>query len=927
MSKEFKEVHVVNNTHWDREWRMNYQRTRMMLVKMIDHLLFLLENHPEYSSYTLDAHTIMIEDYLQIKPENKERIQNLIQNRRLFVGPWYTLPDMFNIGQESIIRNLLRGVNMANSLGHCMKIGYTPCSWGQTGQLPQIYAGFGIHDILFYRGFSLHEAPAEFLWEAPDGTRALTHRFSVFARYNYYYLVYRRVVFGKDLSQRSWNWGEHDESPMRICDSSDPTANVRLYNPHFDYNTNDVKPAFEDMLEREGDHYVGDYFLAMHGHDISFPHLFDALSAIDGNKAFDNLDIKVSNLEDYMNLLKQTLDLTNLKVLKGERRTSLKYGMWTYLFPGSISARVSLKQENFRTEKALVNMAEPFTSLAFALGATPEYPSIYLDLAWKYLLTNHTHDAHAGCGNDLITEDVKYRYRQTLELAEACLEEAFANLMMKVSPENTDRQDLLVMVYNPTQSVRSDVVKMMLETPAELQGNSLRITDEDGNEFDYQPITTTDSAVFTDNYWNIPELFDTRRFEIEFPCPTIPPYGYKVFRVEARKQINRYSGSLITATNTMENEFLQVVINSNGTFDILHKESGAWFRNLGYFMDSGEVGNAWQHRAPQQDITVNSLGCNAIISVVQDGRCTTTFKVEIELEVPAEVSRNGLTRSHHKRVIPIAQFITLKRGVPRVEIRTELDNSALDHWLRVVFPTCLNTDTSYADSHFDIVKRAIPLPDTDTWKEPTLGTKPMRTFVDLNDSKKGLSVMVRGLQEYEAIDEPERPIAVTLLRAFPIVLEVTEQKKQVLPDIGPQCLGKQIFEYALYPHSGDTFKARVIDQAEQFANPLRAVQFRPAADGTLPWTMGFLKHQPRYLVMSAIKKAERSNQIVVRMFNPLEKEVKESMEFGPNIMKAITLNLAEQEGDELKVTNNVLELNVPGKKIVTIGLTVKKEEG
>ena len=103
MPKKFKEVHVVNNTHWDREWRMNYQRTRMMLVKMMDYLLELLEQHPEYSSYTLDAHTIMLEDYLAIKPENQERVKRLIKEKRLFAGPWYTLPDMFNkIGRAHV---------------------------------------------------------------------------------------------------------------------------------------------------------------------------------------------------------------------------------------------------------------------------------------------------------------------------------------------------------------------------------------------------------------------------------------------------------------------------------------------------------------------------------------------------------------------------------------------------------------------------------------------------------------------------------------------------------------------------------------------------------------------------------------------------------------------------------------------------------
>ena len=115
MPQSFKEVHVVSNTHWDREFRFPFQRSRMMLVKMMNFLLELLERDPSFSSYTLDAHSIMIEDYLEIHPENRQRIEKLVKDRRLFIGPWYTLPDIPNIGQESIVRNLLYGRRLSDS--------------------------------------------------------------------------------------------------------------------------------------------------------------------------------------------------------------------------------------------------------------------------------------------------------------------------------------------------------------------------------------------------------------------------------------------------------------------------------------------------------------------------------------------------------------------------------------------------------------------------------------------------------------------------------------------------------------------------------------------------------------------------------------------------------------------------------------------
>lgn len=921
MAKNFKEIHIVNNTHWDREWRMSFQRTRMMLVKMMDGLLDLLEKHPEYKSYTLDSHTIMLEDYLAIRPENEGRIKRLVKARRLFIGPWYTLPDMFNISQESIVRNLLRGRKIGQQFGHVMKVGYTPCSWGQTGQLPQIYAGFGIDTILFYRGISLHEAPVEFLWEAPDGTRALTHRFSVFARYNYYYLVFRRVAYGLDIFERNWYWGAEPDSPMRFCDASDPVANIRLYNPIISYHRDRLKSAIEDMLAREGEDYVGKIFLAFHGHDISFAHPLDYQAALDAAKELPEIKIKVSNLEDYMTKLKKELDFSKLKVLRGERRGNLKAGLWTYLLPGTISSRTPLKQKNFSVERALVYFAEPLSTLAWIMGTLPEYPQRYFELAWKYLLSNHTHDAHTGVASDHTTEDVLYRYRQAEEIAESIVEDSFSSLIKHIKPGDAEPRDILVMIYNPTQWLRSEVMELILDTPLEAKARSLLITDSAGNKYDYQPIAVSDEAIFADNYWNVPQIYDCRRFRIRFQTPLIPPFGYKVLRIQSKPEINRFTGSLITAPNTMENEFLRVSINPNGTFDLYHKPSGKTFKNLGYFQDQGEAGNAWAHSTPQNDIVLNTLGAMAKISVVTDGRCATTFKIELDFDVPAEATSDGKSRSSWMKTLKISQYLTLKRGTPRLEIRTEVENTAKDHWLRVVFPTGIKTEFDYADSHFDIVQRKIKLPDTDTWKEPAVGTKPMRSFVDVNDGKVGLAILTRGLLEYEVFDYAEHPVAITLLRTFSINMEVSEAKKQALPDTGSQCLGRQVFEYAIYPHQGDTFSGKVQEQATEFCVPLRAVQFGVSPAGTLAWEHSFFKQPPQNLIVSAIKKAEADKKIILRFYNPTEKELNETIEFGFNVNSAFLLNLAEQVVEKLKLSNkNTIKLKVPPKKIITIGL-------
>jgi len=129
----------------------------MFLIEFMDKLLDIFQNFPEYKTYLLDSQTIPIEDYLEIRPDKEEEIRKRVQEKRLFIGPWYTLPEEHLVNGESLVRNLLIGHRLAEKYGGVMKVGYSPFSYGQASQMPQIYQGFGIDTILFYHGISPDE--------------------------------------------------------------------------------------------------------------------------------------------------------------------------------------------------------------------------------------------------------------------------------------------------------------------------------------------------------------------------------------------------------------------------------------------------------------------------------------------------------------------------------------------------------------------------------------------------------------------------------------------------------------------------------------------------------------------------------------------------------------------------------------------------
>ena len=131
-------IHLISHTHWDREWHLTFQQFRLKLVHLVDGLLDILDRDAAYEHFMLDGQTIVLDDYLQIRPEREDDLRKYIQNGRVLIGPWYILPDEFLVSPESTIRNLLEGDRGAKRFGPKMRVGYIPDPFGHIGQMPQI---------------------------------------------------------------------------------------------------------------------------------------------------------------------------------------------------------------------------------------------------------------------------------------------------------------------------------------------------------------------------------------------------------------------------------------------------------------------------------------------------------------------------------------------------------------------------------------------------------------------------------------------------------------------------------------------------------------------------------------------------------------------------------------------------------------------
>ncbi|MBO6053475.1 MAG: alpha-mannosidase, partial [Clostridia bacterium] len=183
MKKEPKTIHFISHSHWDREWYMPFEAHRFKLVEFFDRLLHTLDTDPSFKSFHLDGQAIVLEDYLEIRPEMRDKLVKYIAEGRLVIGPWYILQDEYLVDGESNVRNMLVGRQIAAEYGPVSDVGYFPDAFGNIGQAPQILRGFGIDTVAFGRGTSPRKGDrldtgeenygkwvSEVRWRSPDGS-------------------------------------------------------------------------------------------------------------------------------------------------------------------------------------------------------------------------------------------------------------------------------------------------------------------------------------------------------------------------------------------------------------------------------------------------------------------------------------------------------------------------------------------------------------------------------------------------------------------------------------------------------------------------------------------------------------------------------------------------------------------------------------
>ena len=150
-----KTLHVIPHSHWDREWYLPFEKHRVRLIELFDRLIEVMEQNEDYTYYHMDGQYIVIEDYLEIRPQMRDRLLALVRAGRIQVGPWYILQDEYLTSGEANVRNMLYGIKLCREIGAApVETGYFPDAFGNISQAPQIVRGFGFDNAVFGRGIN-----------------------------------------------------------------------------------------------------------------------------------------------------------------------------------------------------------------------------------------------------------------------------------------------------------------------------------------------------------------------------------------------------------------------------------------------------------------------------------------------------------------------------------------------------------------------------------------------------------------------------------------------------------------------------------------------------------------------------------------------------------------------------------------------------
>ncbi len=911
-----------------------------MLVDLIDELLSITTKQ-DYR-FMLDGQTVVLEDYLEIRPEKRDLLLATIRAGKIVVGPWYLLPDEWLVGAESLIRNLEYSHDLAQTLDvPLMDVAYLPDQFGHTSTLPQLIGDLtSLRAVVLWRGVPPEIMTVPFIWRSHNNSQVAISG------------VYMPGGYG-NASRFPDEYDEFVEAVKERVDELRPFSPVPVY-------------------------------LLMNGSDHLFPQSFvhDFVERL----ATEGTDISLGVVSEYVSALEHAIKEAGYTppTYVGEFRSPAR----APLLPNTYSARMWIKLWNQKVEDMLCMTAEPIWSYIW-FHLQEEYPTRFLTTAWRWLLRNHPHDSICGCSIDRTHEEMTTRFSWAETIIEGVLERA----RKRILAEGRDANETTILVFNPTnvtghsiyveftvpededvrgvedtdgriyqvQQLRSEKdeyldmtvgmrmarMGMRLLTGRKLMGfyiNGVELSDGDepgllelrfiaddhpDGEFNMDEFKRHAREIFASGRYKKIHLVAARPTQAKYAtCVKLPAFAFSKLTPVSEERSHSVDEFLVDERR-VSNKFYEVRFNKDGSLTLINRESGQKYEKLHVFEDVGDRGDEYTfgHVGPQK-ARVNSVKR----TVVNHGPVMAEIKQEMSLEVFGGLDETRERRVGHAKIMVESRF-RFYSDSRRIDITTRLTNTAKDHRLRICFDLPFHAKTTQTATHFGFIERSgepesIP-DDTElertgsSYPELPTGVQPQKGFIRVEDKRgtEAITVYNKGIPEVELVDG--RRIAITLIRAVGWLSrsDFPERPVHAGPDEatpGAQELNREyVFKYGIAVHSKDVPMHDTADYAEMVAESAVSFTF-VHANPRLELTEPIVQPDNRAIRISSLR--VRDNAILVTLFNLTHKRQRTTLQFARGVTAIERVLIDGTVVKEHRTVNHAVQLEFAPREIMMLRL-------
>ncbi|WP_342986566.1 alpha-mannosidase [Streptococcus parasanguinis] len=840
-------VHIISHSHWDREWYLPFESHRMQLVELFDNLFDLFENDPEFKSFHLDGQTIVLDDYLEIRPENRDKVQRYIDEGKLKIGPFYILQDDYLISSEANVRNTLIGQAECAKWGKSTQIGYFPDTFGNMGQAPQILQKSGIHVAAFGRGVKpigfdnqvLEDEQftsqfSEMYWQGADGSRVLGILFAN------WYSNGNEIPVDKDEALAFWK--------QKLADVRDYAST----NQWLMMNGCDHQPVQRNLSE--------------------------AIRV--ANELFPDVTFIHSSFDEYVQAVESALP-EQLSTVTGEL-TSQETDGW-YTLANTSSSRIYLKQAFQENSNLLEQVVEPLTIITGGHNHKDQ-----LTYAWKTLLQNAPHDSICGCSVDDVHREMEVRFAKVNQVGNFVKTNLLNEWKGKLATQKAQSEHLFTVINTGLHS-KVDTVSTIVDVAvcpfkelhptegfkkmAALSLPDYHVEDLDGHLVEAEIEDLGASFGYTLPKDKFRQPYIARQVRVTVPVH-LAPLSWTTFQLLEGKAPH-HDG--LFQNGVIDTPFVTLSIDDGLT--LYDKTTNEAYEDFLRFEDRGDIGNEYIYFQPKgtepiyAELTAYEVLENnaryAKVLLKHDLTIPVSADEQLDAEQRGiiEFMNRKASRSEEVITIPLETEMTIFVDDPQIRFKTRFTNTAKDHRIRLLVKTHNTRPSNDSESIYEVVTR--PNKPAASWENPE-NPQHQQAFVSLYDDVKGVTVANKGLHEYEILGDDT--IAVTILRASG---ELGDWGYFPTPEA--QCLRDFEVEYAVECHQAQG-RFSAYHRAKALQTPMTSLQVEKQ-EGSVAATGSLFNHPALNLPQvcpTAFKVAENEEGYILRYYNMSQENVRVS---------------------------------------------------